>query len=60
MKQKRRQIDHIMVPRGPILDSGLNIFSKSFFPFFRSNPGEAGATLRSLPSPPCIDFSHFL
>ena len=36
------------------IDSGLNIFSKSFFPFFRSNIGKAGATLRRCASPPWV------
>ena len=52
MKQNRQQIDHIMAERGPIFDSGLNIFSKAFFPFFKSNPEKAGATLRRLPPLP--------
>ena len=59
MKQNRQQIDHIMAERGPIFDSGLNIFSKAFFPFFKSNPEKAGATLRRLPPPPLLRIQQF-
>ena len=41
-----------MAWRGPIFDSGLNIFSRSFFPFFRSISPVLGATHRRCASPP--------
>ena len=37
MKQKRRQIDHIMAKRGQIFDSGLNNFLQVIFPLFRES-----------------------
>ena len=43
-----------MAWRGPIFDSGFNIFSKSFFPFFRSISPALGATHRRCASPPCL------
>ena len=60
MKQKRWHIGHCMAQRDPIFDSGLNIFSKSFFPFFQEQPWEGRSNPQKVCLPPCLKDIIFL